>query len=172
MATRDMGYDHPAYQDRKTHQFGQNTAGASSNLTNKFNAFTACTLYAVQAIGVTNGTSTYTAWNGTGTVVGINGDQFSVIRITNTAAAGAAAALSTSTYGPYIVATGTGTTTGAAGIANYITLSQTGVGSNSSNGGISINKGDQIGILRGTDATAVTNFAIEYGITPLAPVAA
>jgi len=177
-----MGYDHPAYQDRKAHNLGANAAGAGSitQYASKFVAFTSSIIFGVYALGITNGTSTATAWNGTKTMLGVNGDSFSVIRITNTAALTAAPALSTSTYGPYALAlttntatlTGTDTTTGAAGVLNYIALSQTGIGSNTTTGGFVVNQGDQITIVRGTDATAVTAFAIEWGIQPLANVTA
>lgn len=179
MATRNMSYDAPAYLARLEHAFGQNAAGASTNFS-KFVAFTNLQIFSVNALGITNGTSTYTAWNGSSTTVGVNGDQFSVIRVTNTATAlNIAPALSTTTYGPYALAlttaasaTSTNTTTGAAGVLNNIPLSQTGIALATAAGGFSINQGDSIHIVRGTDATAVSAFAIEYGIQPLANVTA
>lgn len=178
MATKNMGYDHPAYIARLSHGFGQNAAGASTAF-GKFAAFAALTVFAVDAVGITNGTSTYTAWNGTKTVVAINGDSFSLIRVFNTNTSPISApTLATSTYGPYALAlgtntatlTGTDTTTGAAGVLNSVGVSQTGAAAATANGGISINAGDTLHIVRGTDATAVSAFAIEYGITPLANV--
>ncbi|MDB5975154.1 MAG: hypothetical protein JWR07_1914 [Nevskia sp.] len=175
MATKNMGYDHPAYLSRLSHAFGQNAAGASTAF-GKFVAFTALTVFGINANLLTAGTSTYTAWNGTATTTAINGDQFSLIRVTNTAAAGATPALSTSTYGPYALSlyngTATATQTALAGVSNYVTPSQTGVGSNTAAGGFTVNQGDTLHIVRGTDATAVAAYSIEYGVTPLANVTA
>lgn len=165
MATRSAAYDSPAYQARMSYNYGQNAAGASTAF-GKFVAFTALQIYALNVLSITNGTSTYTAWNGTGTVVSINGDSFSLIRVTNTAAAGSAAALSTTTYGPYAAATGTGTTTGAAGIWNNIPLAQTGIALATATGGFAVNAGDSLHVVRGTDATAVSAFSLEYGLVP------
>ncbi len=175
MATKNMGYDHPAYIARLTHGFGQNAAGASTAF-GKFVAFANLTVFAVNAILATAGTSTYTAWNGTSTVTAINGDSFSLIRVTNTAAAGATPAMSTSTYGPYALSlyngTATATQTTVAGVSNYIPVSQTGVAAATASGGFTVNQGDSLHIVRGTDATAVSAFSIEYGVTPLSNVTA
>lgn len=175
MSQKSMAYDHPAYLVRMSQQFGQNAAGAgSATQFEKFVAYANLTIFSVTAALLTAGTSTYTAWNGTATCTAINGDQFSLIRITNTAATGATPALSTTTYGPYAVSlyngTSTATQTNVAGFQNNIALSQTGIGSNTANGGFTVNAGDQLYIQRGTDATAVTAFAMEYAITPLANV--
>lgn len=175
MATKNMGYDHPAYLARLAHAFGQNAAGASTNF-GKFVAFTALTVFGINATLITAGTSTYTAWNGTATCTAINGDQYSLIRVTNTAAAGATPALSTSTFGPYALSlyngTGTATQTGLAGVSNYVTPSGTGAGSNTASGGFTVNQGDTLHIVRGTDATAVSAYSLEYAVTPLANVTA
>jgi len=175
MTTKNMAYDHAAYASRLTHAFGQNAAGASTAF-GKFVAFTALQILSITGTLIAAGTSTYTAWNGTATTTAINGDQFSLIRVTNTAAAGAAPALSTSTYGPYALSlyngTATGTQTAVAGFSNNVALSQTGVGSNTAAGGFTINQGDTVHIVRGTDATAVAAYAIEYGVAPLANVTA
>ena len=177
MTTRNMSYDHPAYEVRLAHGYGQNAAGASTAF-GKFVAWTALTLFSVNSILATAGTSTYTAWNGTATTTAINGDSFSLIRVTNTATAGATPALSTTTYGPYSVSlyngTATGTQTTVAGVSNYYILTGTGgvAGSLTGTGGISVNQGDSIHIVRGTDATAVSAFTLEYALQPLANVTA
>jgi hypothetical protein len=179
MATKNMGYDHPAYIARYSHVFPALAAGASGN-TSKFVAFTALQIFAAVFSLTTAGTSTSTLWNGTATVTNINGDSFSVIRITNIAAQGASPVLSTATYGPFAASlyngTATGTQTNAAGAYGSVALSGTAttgqaqVGAPASTGGFSVNQGDQIYIVRGTDATAVTGFALEYAPTPLANV--
>jgi hypothetical protein len=156
------------------HAFGQNTAGASTAFS-KFVAFTALTIHSLTATMITAGTSTYTAWNGTATVSpAILADQYSLIRVTNTASAGATPALSTSTYGPYALSlyngTATATQTNAAGFSNNVALSQTGAGSNTADGGFTVNQGDTLHVVRGTDATAVSAFSMEYSVTPLANV--
>ncbi len=181
MATRNMAYDSPAYLARLSHAFGQNAAGASTNF-GKFIAFTSLTVFSVVADLITAGTSTTTLWNGTATTTAINGDSFSVIRVTNTAAAGATPVLATATYGPFSQSlyngTATGTQTTVAGVANYIALSGTASsgsaqsGTNTATGGFTVNQGDALYIVRGTDATAVSGYAIEYGLTPLANVTA
>lgn len=173
MTTKSMGYDNPAYLARSVHAFGQNTAGASTAFA-KFVAFTGLTIFSITANLLTVGTSTYTAWNGTNTVTSaIKGDSFSLIRVTNTSTT-ATPALATSTYGPFALTsydgTATNTQTNAAGVAVNVALSGTGAGSNTANGGFTVNQGDTLHILRGTDATAVSAFSMEYGITPLANV--
>lgn len=173
MTTKNMAYDHAAYLARLAHGFGQNAAGASTAF-GKFVAFANLTVYAVNATLATAGTSTYTAWNGTATTTAINGDSFSLIRVTNTAAAGATPAMSTSTYGPYALSlyngTATGTQTNVAGVSNYVPVSQTGAAAATAVGGFTVNQGDTLHIVRGTDATAVSAFSMEYALTPLANV--
>lgn len=175
MTTKSMAYDHPAYLARVQHGFGQNTAGASSVFA-KFAAFTDLTIFSIAATQITAGTSTYTAWNGTSTVTAINGDSFSAIVVRNSAAIGATPALATSTYGPYALSlyngTATGTQTNVAGA--YVTV---GLGTATGAaapvpGGFTVKQGDTVHIVRGTDATAVAAYAMEYGVTPLANVTA
>jgi len=174
-----MAYDHMAYVARQSHVFPALAAGASGN-TSKFIAFTQLQIFSAVFASVTAGTSTATLWNGTATTTAIAVDSFSVIRITNTAAAGATPVLSTSTYGPFAASqyngTATGTQTNAAGVTGSVALfgtATTGVaqsGNPVATGGFTVNQGDQVYIVRGTDATAVTGFALEYGVTPLANV--
>lgn len=167
MTQKQVMYDHPATVSRLSHAYGQNTAGANTNF-GKFVAFTSLQLFAIQATNITAGTSTQTAWNGTGTQVVIGGDQFYGIHVF----AGQGVAASTATHGPFALAYGTGTGTMTTGVYTRIQLSGTGVtgnvqaGTNTADGGVSMNPGDTFHILRGTDATAVSAFAIEYGIQP------
>lgn len=173
MTQKNLAYDHPAYISRLSHGFGQNTAGASTNF-GKFVAFANLQVLAIQAANITAGTSTQTAWNGTGTQVVINGDQFYGIHVFG----GNGVAASTATHGPFALSYGTGTGTMTSGVFTTIPLSGAGVtgnvqaGSNTTLGGITMNQGDTFHILRGTDATAVSAFAIEYGVQPLANVTA
>lgn len=173
MAQKNMAYDHPAYITRMSHGFGQNAAGASTNFS-KFVAFTTLQVYAIQAANITAGTSTQTAWNGTGTQVVINGDQFYGIHVFG----GNGVAATTATHGPFALAFGTGTGTMTGGVFTRIQLSGTGTtgnvqaGTNTADGGVTLNPGDTFHILRGTDATAVSAFAIEYGVQSLANVTA
>lgn len=175
MAQKNLAYDHPAYLARLQHAYGQNAAGASTAFS-KFVAFSALTALSVVASLVTAGTSTYTAWNGTATTTAINGDSFSVIRVANSAAIGATPALTTTTYGPYALSlyngTATGTQTNVAGAFVTIPLQGTGgiAGNAAAGAGIALNQGDTLHILRGTDATAVSAFAVEYALTPYANV--
>lgn len=174
MTQRQVAYDHPATVVRMTHAFGQNTAGASTNFS-KFVAFTAMQVYAIQAAAITAGTSTQTQWNGTGTVVNINGDQFHLIHVFNVGGVigtSTTTAVSTTTHGPFSLSTGTGTVTSAAGATTRVQLYGTAVtgnvqaGSNSADGGVAVAQGDTLHILRGTDATAVSAFALELGVQP------
>ena len=177
MSTKNMAYDHPAYLARLSHGFGQNTAGASTAF-GKFIAFTALQVLGVTAALITAGTSTNTLWNGTATCTNINGDSFHLIQISNSAAIGATPALTTNTRGPYALSlyngTGTATQTNVAGAFVTVAIgTNTGAGSPTpTSGGFTANQGDQLYILRGTDATAVSAYALEYGVLPLANVTA
>lgn len=165
-------YDHPAYQARFAHGFGQNAAGASTAFS-KYVAFTHMRLYAIQATLATAGTSTYTAWNGTAISTNINGDSFSVIHVF---ANGGTAATTTATHGPFALGvyngTATSTQTATAGATVRVQLSGTGVtgnvqsGTNTAEGGILVYPGDTLHILRGTDATAVSAYVMELGLQP------
>lgn len=185
MATRQMSYDHPAYTVHMNQQFGQNAAGAgSATQFEKFVAFANLTILSLVCNAVATGTSTTNLWNGTATQVSVGNDSVSLIRITNNAAPGAAPSLSTATYGPFSInnyngtATGTTTNSAAPGYTNVIplygagTTGQIQAGSNAGTGGFTVNQGDQLYILRGTDATAITAVAMEYLVTPGASVTA
>lgn len=174
MTQKSMSYDHPAYEARLEHAFGQNAAGASTAFS-KFVAFAALTVFGLHAFLITAGTSTYTAWNGTATTTAITGDSLSLIKVTNTSTTNTPA-LSTSTFGPYALSlyngTSTGTQTTVAGAFNQYVISGTGGAGSNTGGGISVNPGDTLHVVRGTDATAVIAVAMEYGLTPLANITA
>lgn len=184
MTTKSMGYDHPAYTTRNYESLNQPTAGASA-ATAKFVAFTALSIFAVIATLVTSGgTSTATAWNGTATTTAIGAQSYSVIRVFNTATAGATPALGTATYGPFALslyngtATGTQTNSTATGLSNYVQLynangtatGQVQAGTNTGSGGFQVNQGDILYVVQGTDATAVGNYTLELSVTPLAAI--
>jgi hypothetical protein len=177
MTTKNMAYDHPAYLARVQHAFGQNTAGANTAFS-KFVAFAALQVFGVTAALITSGTSTYTAWNGTATTTAITGDSFSLIHVSNSAAIGATPVLTTNTHGPYSLSlyngTATATQTTVAGAFVTVALgTNTGAGAPTpTTGGFTVNQGDTIHILRGTDATAVSAYALEYGVLPLTNVTA
>jgi hypothetical protein len=137
----------------------------------KFVAFANLLLFGLNTQIITAGTSTYTnTVTGVATSV-INGQQLSLIRITNTASFGATIGLSTTTIGPFLAggnfASG-GTGTGQIGGYNQFALNTTSPGV----GGVPINQGDQIYVVSGTDATAVSLVAIDYQVQPRAAVVA
>lgn len=176
MTQKSPAYDNPAYQARLFHAFGQNAAGASTNF-GKFVAFTNMTVFAIQASNITASTSTQTTWNGTGTVVQINADQFYLIHVLapgNITVTGGTTTLGTTTHGPFGLSTGTATITAVAGASTRVQLSGTGTsgsqqgGASAADGGVPVYPGDTLHILRGTDATAVSAFAIELALQPTA----
>ena len=177
MTTKNMGYDHAAYIARLSHGFGQNTAGASTNFA-KFVAFSALTVFSITGANITAGTSTQTAWNGTGTQVAINADQFYGIHVIapGTVIGTLRTTLGTATHGPFALSTGTGTGTMVAGAWTQVALSGTGTagnvqaGATAAAGGVSMYPGDTFHVLRGTDASAVSAYALEYGVTPFGNV--
>jgi hypothetical protein len=151
-----MYYDHPAYLVHQSINFANKAAGASQSY-DKFVAFTALQIYSLGATCVTAGTSTYTGWNGTATVTTTGtGDTLQLIRVSGT---------STSTYGPFV-------SDAAAGGFRQFQLAGTGTGSSTAVGGVSVNAGDYMYVVRGTDATAVQYPVIEYAVTPEAIVSA
>lgn len=180
MTVKNMAYDHPSYITRQTVNIGVNVAGASTSPVNKFVAFTNMILYSVTASSLIAGssTSTYTLNNGTATVTAVNADSFTVRRYTAQSGTG----LTTATFGTFVVApyngTATGTQTLTAGVVNRYQISGTATATtgvaqsaiSTVDGGIVLQQGDIIDILRGTDASAVTGFALEIGIQPLANV--
>lgn len=178
MTQKNMAYDHAAYLASLAHAFGQNAAGASTAFS-KFVAFTQIQALAVQATLITAGTSTATAWNGTATTTAINGDSFSVVHVFANGAAGTGA-VSTATHGPFGInsynGTATGTQTSTSGntvrieLFGTATTGNTQAGTNTGNFGVAVAPGDTLHILRGTDATAVSAFALEYAVSQLANV--
>ena len=179
MTTKNLAYDHAAYIGRLSHAFGQNAAGASTAFS-KFVAFTTLNLLSITAANITAGTSTQTQWNGTGTQVVINGDQFYGVHVITpgNVIGTLTTTLGTVTHGPFALSTGTGTGTMVSGAWTQIPLSGTATtgniqaGSNAALGGVTMYPGDTFHILRGTDASAVSAFSIEYGVAPLANVTA
>jgi hypothetical protein len=188
MASRSMGYDHPAYLARLAHAFPVTSAGSGA-VTGKFTAFANLQILALVATPTAMGTSTYAnLWNGTATIsTAVGAQTVAVIRVFNTAAAGATPALGTATYGPFVLSlydgTSTNTQTSSAkpGFTNYIPLygSSTGTGTTTGvmqagtatgAGGFSVNQGDALYCVQGTDATSIGCYALEYAVTPLASV--
>ena len=188
MATKSMGYDHPTYVTRQVESFAALTAGPAA-VSSKFIAFTNLQVLSLTATLTTSGgTSTYTAWNGTGTCTAIGAQTFSLIRIfnTNTASLGSAPVLGTATYGPFALSVYNGTATATqtnstltgltCNVALYGTATNgtfTGQIQNGSNTGLSgfpVNQGDQLYVVQGTEATATAAYALEFNVQPLANV--
>lgn len=172
MAQVSRGYQDPAYVTRQAMMFGAITAG-SGGVTSKFVTHAALLLMSLNTFMTVAGTSTYTnTVTGVGTSV-INGQQLSLIIIQNTAAAGATAALSTTTIGPFLAgglfASG-GTGTGQVGGINQFPLN-TAAGT-AGQGGVPVPQNAQVFVVSGTDATAVNLVSIDYQIQPGAGVTA
>ena len=172
-----MAYDNPAYVARGV--FTSVMTAGSGGVSGKFVAHANMLLFGLNAFTTTAGTSTYTAtqyynYAGSSTYasVHVNASQLSLIRITNTASAGVAPSLSTSTIGPFYVDTlfANGTATGQVGATAQVALN-TSTGTAGLNG-LSINQGDQIYIVNGTDASSVNLITIDYSVLPLANVVA
>lgn len=175
-APKSMAYDHPSYTTRQLFFESIMTAG-SAGVSGKFVAHANLILFGLNTYTTIAGTSTYTYTQGGTSSVAVAATQVSVIRITGTQSATASIALSTSTYGPYTVggnyltlSTATNTLTNQVGAYSQFQLN-TSTGT-AGYGGISINAGDQIYVVNGTDATAVELVAIDYQIVPLAGVMA
>lgn len=168
---KSFGYDNPAYLARSA--FSSLMTAGSGGVSGKFVAHAALVIYALSSQTTVVGTSTYTYTVGGTSTVAVAATQLSLIRITNTASAGATIALATTTYGPWTVG-GNFITTGT--LTNQVNAySQFQVNTNTGTaglGGIPINQGDQVFVVNGTDATAVELVQIEYGIQPLAGVSA
>ena len=156
----------PSYLSRQDANLGALAAG-SGGQTSKFVAFAALQLFGLTTYETVAGTSTYTnTVTGVGTSV-INGQQVSLIVVVNTATAGAAAALSTSTYGPFNAGgtfAGGGTGTGQVGGINTFPLN-TAAGT-AGFGGIPVPLGAYFYCVSGTDATAVNVCTIDYQVQP------
>ena len=172
---KSAAYDNPAYLARPT--FNTIMAAGSGGVSASFTAHANLLLYGLTAYTTVAGTSTYTATQyysagGTSATVHVNASQLSLIRITNTAAAGVAPALSTSTIGPFYVDTlfANGTATGQIGATQTVALN-TSTGT-AGLGGLSINQGDRFYVVNGTDATSVNLISLEYQVLPGANVVA
>jgi hypothetical protein len=137
-------------------------------------------LFGLTAFTTVASTSTYTAtqyYNYGGTTntsatIHVAASQLNLIRITNTAAVGVAPSLSTSTIGPFYIDTlyANGTATGQIGATQTVSLN-TSTGT-AGLGGLSINQGDQIYVVNGTDTSGVNLVTIDYQILPGANVSA
>ena len=176
-ALKNMAYDNPAYVARGV--FTSVMTAGSGGVSGKFVAHANMLLFGLNAFTTTAGTSTYTAtqyynYAGSSTYasVHVNASQLNLIRITNTASTGVAPSLSTSTIGPFYVDTlfANGTATGQVGAIAQVALN-TSTGSAGLNG-LSINQGDQIYVVNGTDASSVNLITIDYSVLPLANVVA
>ena len=166
-ALKTFAYDHPSYVTRQAFAFGANTAG-SGGVTSKFVAHAALLVFGLQCLTLTAGTSTYTYTQGGTATVAVAASQVSLIRIFNTASAGATIGLSTQTYGPYTLGGAfitSGTLTNQVGAFSQFQLNTTtGTGGY---GGVPINAGDQLYVVNGTDTSAVGSFTLDYQIQPI-----
>ena len=187
MSLRNFAYDHPAYVARQALPLGVLTAG-SGGVTTKYVAHANLQIYGVSGVITVVGTSTSTATyppapSTATTQVQANGQILNLIRITNTASYGVAPALATVTYGPFISGQlyANGTFTGVVGhqfqypvnslqIVGTATTAPNSALSNQ--GGITVNQGDTLYVVSGTDATAVAALTLDYQVQPLASVTA
>lgn len=179
MSLKSMAYDNPAYMARGTFN-GIMTAG-NAGVSTKFTAFANMVLFGLSTVSTIAGTSTYTGGLVGGpagvnptTGVAVAATQLNLIRITNTAAAGATIALSTSTIGPFTVG---GVFLGAGGTATNQVSANNQFALNTASGtaglgGVAINQGDVIYVVNGTDATAVELVSIDYQVLPGASMVA
>lgn len=177
MSFKSMGYDHPTYTARVGAFTGVQAAGAAASLGTKFTAFANMLLFSLNVLTTTAGTSTFTtglANNPVTATTAVASQQYNLLRITNTAASGTTAALSTTTYGPFTLGgnfTVSSTATNQAGAYNQFQIAGNGT-TTASNGGVVINAGDQIVISNGTDTTAASVYSVDYSVLPLANVVA
>lgn len=180
MSLKNMAYDHPSYTTRQGAWTSIMTAG-SAGVSGKFVAFANLLLFSLTTYTTVAGTSTYTGGlvggpSGVNSTSGVAvaATQLNLIRITNTASAGATIGLSTSTIGPFTVGGvflgAGGTATNQVGASNQFALN-TSTGT-AGLGGVAINQGDQIYVVNGTDATAVELVTIDWQTAPLASVTA
>jgi hypothetical protein len=166
-AQKSFGYDHPAYTTRQAFAPLQNAAG-SGGISAKYTAHANLILYGLQVTTQVAGTSTYTYTQGGTATVAVAATQVSLIRVYNTASAGATIALATQTYGPYTQGGAfitSGTLTNQVGAYSQFQLN-TNTGT-AGYGGIPINAGDQIWLVNGTDATSVVTATVDYNIAPI-----
>ena len=161
MAQKSMAYDHAAYLAREIISLPVSSAGSGA-LFGKFTAFTSMLVMSVGVSLQAAGTSTYTL-SGTATNPA---SQFSVIRVFNTSTT--TIALSTSTYGPFTC--GGPFSNAIGGYSNFAVNNTGSLPANAVPGGISVNAGDQIYCVNGTDATVTYLPQWEVAVAPLANV--
>jgi hypothetical protein len=172
MSLKNMAYDHPTYTAHVGTYNSIMTAG-SAGVSAKFVAFANLLLFSLNTYTTVAGTSTYTYTQGGTSTVAVAATQLSLIRITNTASAGATIGLSTTTIGPFTVGgqfVTTGTLTNQIGAYSQFPLNTS--SGTAGFGGYAINQGDQVYIVNGTDATAVELVSIDWQVAPLASVVA
>lgn len=173
MTLKNMAYDNAAYIARG--QFTAVIAVGASTAGTKFTAFANLLLLGLTINPTAAGTSTYStglANNVPAATVAVASQQYSVIRITNTATSGATVALSTSTFGPFTLGgnfVASGTATNQVGAFSQFQIAGNGT-STSSNGGVAVNAGDTVYVVSGTDATAAGLHTIDFQVAPLANV--
>lgn len=172
---KSMGYDHPSYLTRQSVALGALTGAAG--VTTKFVAFANMAIFAVNITCTVTGTTTLqNTVTGTATAT-VSSALFNFIRITNTGGTGAPAA-STSTIGPFYVggtfASGGTGTAGVGGFNQYNINTVTGTNPYGTGyyGGLSINAGDIVYLVNGTDATVSSVASLDYQVQPLANVVA
>jgi len=172
MSFTSLAYDNPAYTARGT--FNSIMTAGSGGVSAGFVAFANLALFSLTTFTTVAGTSTYTTGfvggpAGVGTAgPAVAATQLSLIRITNTATAGATVALSTSTIGPFTVAGSFlgagGTATNQVGASNIFALNTAAGTANF--GGLRVNRGDRLFVVNGTDASAVELVSIDYAVIP------
>lgn len=172
-STTNFAYDHPVYTSRSAFDIA---IAAGANSTTKFVAHANLQLLSVTALVTTAGTSTYTKAqyypNGSSMSVHVAANQYTVYRIYNTAAVGAAIALATATLAQFSPDLYSTSGTGTAAVGHWFTQAlNTGTGPTGLYG-VAVNQGDTIQISGGTDATAAACVSLEYNVQPLANVIA
>jgi len=152
----------PSYLARLAKDYGAGPAAGSGGTTSKWLLHANVLLFSLSTYTATLGTSTYTV-GGTAT---LSGQQLSVIIVTDTNTS-TVVGLGTTTIGPFY-AGGVGLSTAAIGGYNQFALN-TAAGT-SGFGGVPVPQGSIVYVVSGTDATAQTLCAIDYGIQFLAPL--
>lgn len=188
VVVRSAAYDNATYLTRQS--LGLSTITGSGGTSNKFYAFTQCTVYGFTFFPTVLGSSTYTV-NGTATTSAMSAY---CVFVANTNTTGTAIGLATTTVGGastgpfYVVGTGIintnvnvpgipgvggwqkyaintlgGTNTTMAWGTTTYTASPAG-GNNAGQGGLYMNPGDTLQVIAGTDATGTCSVTLEYSL--------